>query len=68
MNKFDHRLDFVRWDNNVLHKIDYIVSKVKTQYWKRTHKFGIVLSKPVPQELEIYKKNWNTFWKDAIEN
>ena len=41
---------------------------MKTRYCKWTHKFGIELPKPVPQKLEIYKKNGNTFWRDSIEN
>ncbi len=33
---------------------------------KRTHKFGIELSKTVKEALELDKKNGNTFWADAI--
>jgi hypothetical protein len=40
--------------------------KADSHYLKRTHKFGIELSKTVKEALELDKKNGNTFWADAI--
>ena len=40
---------------------------VKTQYWKRTQKFGIKLPKSAPQALKIDKNNGKSFWKYVIE-
>ena len=43
-----------------------ILSKVKTKYWQRTHKFGIRIPKSVAQAQAIDKENGNTLWWDAI--
>jgi hypothetical protein len=50
----------------VLRKRERIIQKVKTQYWKRTHKYGVELPKSVKQALAI-DRNTGTSWKDAIE-
>jgi hypothetical protein len=43
-----------------------LVRKQNPRYLKRTHKFGIELSKTIKEALELDKKNGNTFWADAI--
>jgi hypothetical protein len=42
------------------------ISKVKLQYWKTTHKFGIRLPKIVEEALEIDWLMNTDFWKKAI--
>jgi hypothetical protein len=54
-------------DQRRLKKRDRILSKVKSRYWKRTHKFGIELPKTVEDALALNRKNDNNIWKLAIE-
>jgi hypothetical protein len=54
------------WVPTVLKKRTWILSKVKTKYWQRTHKFGIRIPKTVAQAQQIYKESGDTLWWDAI--
>ena len=67
INKLDKEPAFRWWIKDVLKKRDRILSKVKSRYWKRTHKFGIELPKTVEDALALDRKNDNNFWKLAIE-
>ncbi|KAL7524182.1 hypothetical protein ACHAWF_000848, partial [Thalassiosira exigua] len=67
INKLDKEPAFRWWIKDVLKKRDRILSKVKSRYWKRTHKFGIELPKTVEEALALDRKNDNNFWKLAIE-
>ena len=43
-----------------------IVSKVKSKYWTRTHKYGIRVPRTVEEAIRIDKENGNNLWWDAI--
>ena len=58
---------FVWWVPFVLKKRNIIISKVKTKYWKRTHKFGIRIPKSVQEAKLLDEQNGNTLWMDAIK-
>jgi hypothetical protein len=67
INKLYKELAF-RWCiKDALKKRDRILSKVKSCYWKRIHKFGIELPKTVEDALALDRKNDNNFWKLEIE-
>ena len=55
------------WVNDTLRKRDRIIKKVKSRYWKRTHKYGVRLPHSVKEALEIDKATNTTFWYDAIQ-
>lgn len=55
------------WARHTLRKRDRILKKVKSRYWKRTHKYGVELPKAVAEALAIDKRTGTTFWRDAIE-
>lgn len=57
---------FAYWVPHTLRKRDVIVSKLKTKYWDRSHKYGIRIPKSVKEALQIDKENGNTYWYDAI--
>jgi hypothetical protein len=44
-NKLDNEPAFAWWVNDALRTRNRIISKVKSRYWKITHKFGIELIK-----------------------
>ncbi|KAG7369925.1 reverse transcriptase RNA-dependent DNA polymerase [Nitzschia inconspicua] len=57
---------FKWWVPHVLRKRNRIISKVKSKYWKQTHKFGIRLPHSVEEALRIDEETRTTFWRDAI--
>jgi len=42
------------------------ISKVKSKYWQKTHKYGVRVPKNIREAREIDDKNGNTLWQDAI--
>ena len=57
---------FAWWVPYTLHKRKQIISKLKSKYWSRTHKYGIQIPKSYAEAREIDKENSNTLWQDAI--
>ena len=55
------------WVRTVLRRRDYIIAKVKTRYWKRTHKFGLEVPKTVERALQIDQETGTTFWRSALD-
>jgi Reverse transcriptase (RNA-dependent DNA polymerase) len=54
------------WVPQVLRRRNRIISKVKSRYWRTTHKFGIRLPKTVEEALEIDRVTGTDFWRKAI--
>ena len=59
---------FARWVPYTLKKGNRIISKVKSQYWLRTHKFGIRIPKSVNEAQHLDQENSDTLWWEAICN
>jgi hypothetical protein len=57
---------FAWWVSDVLRRRNCIIAKVKSRYWKTTHKFGIELPHSVAEAFAIDAQNGNNFWRDAI--
>jgi hypothetical protein len=57
---------FAWWVAHTIKKRERILSKIKTKYWQRTHKFGIRVPKTVAQAQAIGKENGDTLWWDSI--
>ena len=58
---------FAWWIPYTDRKRKAILSKVKSKYWQRTHKYGIRVPKSVEEALQIDEQNGNDYWKKAIE-
>ena len=58
---------FKWWVPNVLRKRNMIIAKVKSRYWRTTHKYGIKLPKTVEEALRIDRETGTDFWRRAIE-
>ena len=56
--KIQDKPAFRWWVKDVIRKRDNFIRKVKSRYWKTTHKFGIRLSHSVEEALRL--------WHDAI--
>ena len=65
-NQIDEEPAFAWWIEKLIRKRNRILSKIKSKYWQRTHKFGIRIPKSVEQAIAIDKQNGNSLWWDAI--
>jgi hypothetical protein len=66
-NKIVEEPAFAWWAKNALRKRDRIIAKVKSKYWKRTHKFGVELPHSVEAALRIDERTGTDFWRKAID-
>ena len=66
-NKIEEEPAFVWWVRTFLRQRDRIIKKVKSRYWKRTHKYGIQLPHSVEEALDIDRNSGTTFWRDSLE-
>lgn len=57
---------FAWWVPWTIKKKARIISKLKSKYWSRTHKYGIRVPKSVPEAIQIDNENGNTLWWDAL--
>ena len=57
---------FAWWVPHVLKKRNQIISKVKSMYWFRTHKFGIRTPKTVEEACRLNRENSDNLWWEAI--
>jgi hypothetical protein len=57
---------FAWWVPYVKKKRMVIVSKLKSKYWQRTHKYGIRIPKSVEEAYDIDKQNGNKLWTEGI--
>ena len=54
------------WVPSVLRKRNRIVAKLKSKYWRTTHKFGIRVPKTVEEALAIDEETGTDFWRKAL--
>ena len=66
-NKIANEPAFIWWTTDVLRKCDRMIAKVRSRYWKRTHKFGILIPKSVNEALLLDDKTGTDLWQKAIE-
>ena len=57
---------FAWWGPHVLKKRNWIISKVKSKYWLRTHKFGIRIPKTIEEACWLDRENGDNLWWEAI--
>lgn len=67
VNKIAEEPAFAWWIHDVLRRRDRIIAKVKTRYWRRTHKFGIEVPKSVKEALQMDAASGTDLWRKAIE-
>jgi hypothetical protein len=66
LSRINEEPAFAWWVPHVINKRAMIISKVKSKYWSRTHKYGIRIPKSVREAIAIDRENGNTLWWDAI--
>ena len=65
-NRLHEEPAFAWWVPTVIKKRQAILSKVKSKYWQKTHKYGIEIPKSIRHARELDTKNGDTLWWDAI--
>jgi hypothetical protein len=65
-NRINEEPAFAWWVPTVIKKRATILSKVKSKYWQRTHKYGIEIPKSISHAKQLDGKNNNTLWWDAV--
>ncbi|MGH7954663.1 MAG: hypothetical protein ACREOZ_01755, partial [Gloeomargaritales cyanobacterium] len=66
-NKIADEPAFAWWIKDVLRRRDRIISKVRSRYLKRTHKFGVQMPRNVEEALQIDKDTGTDMWYRAIQ-
>jgi len=66
-NHIENEPAFSWWVKEILRHRRRIVSKVKSKYWRTTHKFGIKLPHTAEEALQMDKESGTDFWARAIE-
>jgi hypothetical protein len=66
-NKISEEPALAWWVKDAIRTRNRIVSKIKSKYWRTSHKFGIELPHTVEQALSIDKQMGTDFWLKAIE-
>jgi len=66
-NSIVHEPTFKWWVHKVLKRKERIIKKVRSKYWRTTHKFGIVVAKSVEEAYGIDRLTGTSHWTRAIE-
>ncbi len=66
-NGIDHEPAFKWWIKKTLRRKERMISKVKSKYWRSTHKFGIEIPKSVAEAYRIDRESGTNHWTRAIE-
>ena len=65
-NEISDEPAFNWWFKGTLRHRDRIISKVKYNYWRTSHKFGIQFTKTVKEAYDICSQSGTDFWTKAI--
>lgn len=60
-NKISEEPAFKWWVEFCLNKRNRIINKVKSKYWRTTHKYGVRLPKMTEEALELDRINGNDY-------
>ena len=66
-NRIQEEPAFKWWVPNTLRTRNRIIAKVKSRYWKTSHKYGVKLPHSVQEALKIDKETGTDFWWRAIQ-
>ena len=66
-NRIQEEPAFKWWVSETLRTRNRIIAKVKSRYWKTSHKYGVRLPHSVQEALQIDKETGTDFWWKAIQ-
>ena len=67
LNNIHKEPAFKWWTHHVLRRRDRIIKKLKSKYWRTTHKFGIRIPKTIEEAIRLDLENGDTQWMDAVK-
>jgi hypothetical protein len=65
-NQIQEEPAFAWWVPYVIRKRTAIISKLRSKYWQKTHKYGIRVPRSINEAKEIDIKNVDNRWMDAV--
>ena len=70
-NRIDDEPAFAWWVPYTFRKIDRIIKKIKTKYWRTSHKYGVRVPKSPEEALkldaEMLRSGGQAFWEKAMQ-
>jgi len=66
-NSIAHEPAFKWWVHKVLKRKERIINKIRSKYWRTTHKFSIEVPKSVEEAYEIDRSTGTSHWTRALE-
>ena len=66
-NKIHEEPAFKWWVDFTLRKINRIVAKCATKYWKTMQKIGVCIPENIKEALELDKLNGNDYWEQVVK-
>ena len=66
-NNLQNESAFVWWVPYVIKKRKAIIVKIKSKYWQQTHKYGLRVTKPVAEAIQMHNGNGDTLWQNSIK-
>ena len=66
-NRIQEEPAFKWWVAETLRMRNRIIGKVKSRYWKTSHKYGVRLPHSVQEALQLDKESGTDFWWKAIQ-
>jgi len=66
-NKIQDKPAFAWWALDILRQKNQMLSKLKSKYWRTSHKLGIEIPKLVEHALQIDCETGTDHWRHAIE-
>jgi len=67
VNKIQDEPAFAWWVPDVIRRKNWILGKIKSKYWRTSHKFSIEIPKSVKHALQIDWQTGTDHWRRAIE-
>ena len=65
-NRLASKPIFSWWVLHTPHKREQIISKIRSKYWEKPHKYGIQLPKGIQEYRRLDQENQNNFWIYAL--
>lgn len=59
---------FAWWAPHTLKKAHHTISKLKSKYWEKSHKYGIRIPKTIAEAKKLDAENGNTLWMDSVRS
>ena len=66
-NRIQDTPAFAWWVPYVVKKKRLIISKMKSKYWDRSHKYGFRIPKSVAEAIQLDKEEGHNLWYEAIQ-